>query len=125
MARRKKSDIPKGLPEKLHNLFIRGERYRFNGFWLDETPKDRSIANWLDRQKENDVDLGEVVKNYLYELSTGEVASGQEKRLREMESVLYQLLDLIKSGVYVRGNSDVDPDHDVDDLLAKLTGFGT
>lgn len=38
----------RGIPKNLIPLHRNGLRVRFNGFWLNDSERDRVIANWLD-----------------------------------------------------------------------------
>ena len=36
------------VPKAYRKLAKAGQRYRYNGFWLGESPLDRTIAEWID-----------------------------------------------------------------------------
>lgn len=66
MARPKRS-IPKGIPKNLEGLARAGERYRFAGFWLNDSEADRAIAGWIDEQS----NAAAIIKSLIFRLATG------------------------------------------------------
>lgn len=54
------------VPSNLQDLAAKGERVRFNGFWLSDNIIDRAIADWLDKTPR----AGYVIKMLLYQMIT-------------------------------------------------------
>lgn len=64
---RPKRQVPKGIPKNLEALARSGERYRFAGFWLNESDADRAIAGWIDEQP----NAAAIIKSIIFRLATG------------------------------------------------------
>lgn len=84
----------KGVPDNLRQLAKRGLRIRFSGFWLNESPRDRAIAEWLDFTQ----DAATVVKDIIYRhISVGDEKPPiqlQPKEERKQGSALKSLMGL-------------------------------
>ena len=62
MDRRRRA-APKGVPPHLVELKRQGKRIRYHGFWLNESKRDRMIADFIDT---TDQDVAELIKEFLY-----------------------------------------------------------
>lgn len=65
MPRRNESPSERGIPANLRALVAQGQRVRFNGFWLNESDRDRTVADWLDRTPDAAVTIKELVYRYI------------------------------------------------------------
>lgn len=83
----------RGIPANLKPLAKRGERVRYNGFWLNDSEEDRAIATWLDETK----DAGALIKHLIYGYLTGatpapvSTTTSRESGLGEAASILGDL----------------------------------
>lgn len=64
--RRRVRESYKGMPESLVALYESGQRVRYNGFWLNESERDRIVAEFIDA---NPQDVAEMIKDFLYRKS--------------------------------------------------------
>lgn len=69
---KKQRYIPASTPPHLRKLAQEGERVRFHGFRLGDTPRDRVVARWLDEQP----NAAEAVKMLIYMVATGALSVG-------------------------------------------------
>lgn len=87
----------KGIPENLRALAKRGLRVRFSGFWLNETERDRVIADWLDATPA----AAAIVKELIYRYATGAAVAAapqveteaDDRRISEAARILGELDD--------------------------------
>jgi hypothetical protein len=71
----------RGIPSNLKPLAKRGERVRFNGFWLNEGERDRVIAAWIDATPRAAL----IVKALIYAYATGSVVQNLDNQQPEDE----------------------------------------
>lgn len=120
MAPRKKKTW-KSLPEDLKSLQKEDQIFRFNGFWLYDNDRDRTIAEWIEQQKEAKRDVGGLVKDLIYNEATGGRRSNDE-----VLEALADLRAMISRGVFSQAGMVNPPKaEDVDDLVSKLKGVPT
>lgn len=115
MARKKAWE---SLPDELKALQKKGQRIRFNGFWLDGNERDRVIAQWIEDHKN---EAGNLVKDMIYNEIT-------EKRPSNDETIriLTEIRDMLRNGTFVQsGTGNPSRAEDVDDLLNSLKRMGT
>lgn len=64
----------KGIPTSLRRLARRGERVRYDGFWMGETDSDRVIADWIEKQPRGTPTA--IIKQLLFLYITGRLILG-------------------------------------------------
>jgi hypothetical protein len=117
----KKPKVWQSLPGDLKSLQKDKQRIRFNGFWLYEDERDRTIANWIEEQKEARRDVGNLIKELIYN-----EAKGERRTDSEIMSALDDLKAMIERGAFTQAGIVNPPKaEDVDDLMGKLRGMGT
>lgn len=72
MGTKRRNPSSRGVPENLKALARKGLRIRFNGFWLNESERDRVLAQWLDETPQS----AAIVKEVLYRYVSGQFFSG-------------------------------------------------
>lgn len=72
MGTKRKNPSSRGVPENLKTLARKGKRIRFNGFWLNDTDRDRLIADWLDQTPQS----AAIIKDLIYRSLTGQIGYG-------------------------------------------------
>lgn len=94
MSKKRSSKVPK----QYEALAKAGLRVRFNGFWLGESERDRTVADWIDSTPQ----AGTIIKQMIYSLVT-------------------------RSGVFFtpRSHHDIDPIADYDDSAGGIGEAGS
>lgn len=116
--RRRNPRRPRGVPEKLVELRERGLRIRYNGFWLNESPRDRRVAEFIDHYPG---DLAELIKDFLHRKSVGE-----DEGNADVIAALERIIDMLEKGNFVRQEgSVVVEDKEINALQAALDAFRT
>lgn len=64
MARPRKAENFQGTIRRLKRS---GERVRYNGFWLNDTARDRAIADWITETPS----VGSIIKDLIYRHISG------------------------------------------------------
>lgn len=89
---------------------------------LNDSPRDRTIAAWLDDMIDKDVNVSEIVKDHFFLLASGQMAD-LEVVYNKLESI-EGLLHAIRSGVVIQAGDpslqDVDREKAV---VSKLRGM--
>ena len=91
------------ISRELKRLKEEGKRNRYGGFWLYDTPRDRIVADFIDRSiVRQDFELSEAIKDFLYELATG-----QKDELALIRQQLEEMNLKLKSGAIFNWNGDL------------------
>lgn len=121
MGRKKQVETWESLPDDLKSLQKKGRRIRFNGFWLYEDDRDRTIARWIEDQKQAGNDVSSMVKELIYNEATETRPTDTEIMAR-----LDEIRDMLRRGSFVQsGAGNLPKAEDVDDLYNSLRGMGT
>jgi hypothetical protein len=72
MGTKRKNPSSRGVPDNLKTLAKRGFRIRFNGFWLNDSERDRAVAQWLDQTPGS----AAIIKDLIFRYITGQLAVG-------------------------------------------------
>lgn len=92
MGTKRRNPSSRGVPENLKALARKGKRIRFNGFWLNDSERDRVIAQWLDETPAS----AAIIKDLIYRSLTGQVSYGapvQDEYSAEIGDIGNALLD--------------------------------
>jgi hypothetical protein len=87
--RRRRRVARRGVSPALARLAARGERIRYHGFTLNDSTRDRAVAEWIDSYEG---DVAEWIKDKIYEEATGEIPAQEMSELVDLVQSIHSML---------------------------------